>query len=296
MLEADGHEVALFAVARDDCPCASDLAGFDLVCNHAIQAPPETIRKIAEQLPNVQFININHSALAHLERTTPRFVNRFTASIHSARQLPNVWYASQDPVARDVGRATGVERCVWIPTPGHELKPRPYREPAERPVVVIAGRADAIKNNLVQLIACALVRDQIRLVLCMEPDLAIRNTLHALQYQPDVMGLLDHGQWLDFLRTTADVVLCCSLAESYGFVAAEAMQTGVPVVASNAIKFAHRELTIDANTPQTIAYRISFAIDNHRRMATECAALASGEAAFQVAEYLRQINRIGRKA
>lgn len=128
--------------------------------------------------------------------------------------------------------------------------------------------------------------------MCLEPDEAMLNTLHALQYEPEVLGLLNHGAWIDYLKTTADITLCCSLAESYGFVASEAMQIGVPVVASNAIKFAHDELTIKHNTPQMIADRIEHAITHHERLAGECSSLASVEADYQIVEYLRQLRRI----
>lgn len=289
LLEGDGHTVAIFPVVRDGCPGVNELRPFDMVCNHAMQAPPEKLRPIAEALPGTTFLHVNHSAIPHLERIDTRFVDRLTASLHSARQVPNVWYVSQDAVADDIGKAAGIDRCMWLPTPGHVLEPRAYRPPAERPKVIIAGRSDPIKNNLIQLIACGMLRDSIELVLCLTPDATIKNTLRALDMPTTIKGLLPHSEWIEYLRSAADAVLCCSLAESYGFVAAEAMQSGVPVVASNAIRFAHPELTVAVNTPAMVASRIELAIDCHQRLAAESAEMASREARTQVSEYLRRI-------
>jgi glycosyltransferase involved in cell wall biosynthesis len=258
-----------------------------------MQAPPELLRPIAEQMPKTQFIHINHSALPHLEREQPRFVDRFTASLHSARQVPNIWYASQDRVAEDVGKAAGIERAIWLPVPGHVLEPRKYRAPGERLRVVIAGRFDPIKNNLTQIVACGMMREMVDLVLCVEPNKQTQNLLHALQLPADVRGLLPHGEWLDLLRTEADVVLCCSHAESYGFVAAEAMQIGVPVIASPAIRFADPVLTTPGKTPGQIAGKIAVAKQDHQERASEAVKLGRQAAEDQLRNYLKQISYLG---
>lgn len=292
ILAASGHDAVVFPCRENECPAIAKLHGFDLICNHAMQAPPEMIRVLAESMPDVAFVNINHSAIAHLERLNSKFCNKFTASIHSARQVQNVWYASQDPMAETVGRAAHIDRAIWLPVPGHILEPRPPRPPNRPANVVIAGRDDPIKNNLIQVLACGLLGDQIQLVACVEGGRSVANTAHALGLPIQRLGLLDHADWLNLLGRDADVVLCVSHAESYGFVAAEAMQMGVPVVASDAIRFADPDLVVSTGSPEAIAAAVEKAIGNYAAHAAKASQLAREAAEQQASEYVVRLQRI----
>ena len=254
-----------------------------------MQSPIESIRAAAEKLPNTTFVNVNHSALPHLEQPNQRYLDRFTSSLHSARQVPNIWYASQDDVAVSVGIAAGITRCCHLPLPARVLTPRPPREPNTPANIVIAGRADAIKNNLVHLIACGMLRDSTRLILCLNPDRMFRNTLHALRLDADVRGLLPHDQWIDLLRDEADLVLCCSHAESYCFIAVEAMQIGVPVVSSSAVRFTPPDQVAPGGTPSAIAETVEYVLSHYPQCVANGIESASTSAKQQRSHYVSQI-------
>lgn len=290
VLESAGYSAAILPIARDDQHLR--LGQYDMVINHAMRLPPETIRRHASANPTTTFVNLNHSALAHLESTGERYTRHHIRSLALARDLPNCWYASQEPVADNIRIAAGVERCVWLPTPSHLLRPRQYRRPNDPAVICFAGRQDPIKNHLVQLVACGLIRRRVRLLLCMERRDSMQETLDQLRLDHEWRGRLSHPDWIRLLQETPDLVLCCSLAESYCYVAVEAMQVGVPVVASDAIRFAPAALTARSNEPADVAAKIEEALRDHRTHAAEAAELGRASAERQRTEYLNRICEI----
>lgn len=289
MLIGAGHQVTILKAAGKYWPRVDEVAGADLVVNHAMQVHPDLLNRVASKLPETTFVNCNHSAIGHLERAGNWAADRFTAAIHAARNFRNVWYASQDGIAEQVGKAAGIERAIWLPVPGHILDPRTYRPPAEPACVVIAGRPDPIKNILMQFIALGLMRDRVRLSLCVNPTPQILNALKALDLPCDFRGCMPHPKWLNFLRTTADVVLTVSLAESYGFVAAEAAQLGVPIVASDVIRFADPFMVVPTGDPVAIADKLDFVLYEHEHAANRAAKFARASAELQLSGYLRRI-------
>lgn len=291
-LERAGYEVTTLSMAPDD---PVDLEGFDLVLNHAMQIPPDVVARCATRQPGTVFVTVNHSAIAHLERLGDRYVRLFDESLRIAATLPNCWYASQEPVAETIGRAAGISRCVWLPTPGHPIIARKYRAPGDPATVVLAGRTDSIKNNLVQLVACGLVM-KIRLVLCMDPSHTIQQVVDRLGIECEWRGKLEHADWLSFLQHEPDVVLCCSLAESFGYVAAEAMASGVPVVGSDAIRFCDPALRAQTASPEDIAAKISRALSAHSLYAATAAKLGREVADRQTAGYLAKIEMLAKHA
>lgn len=268
------------------------LREFDLVCNHAMVLDSKSIAIAARELPGTTFVNINHSAIPHLERTAENYTSGFLESIRLARELPNCWYASQEQTAEAIGKATEVNRCMWMPTPGHKIKPVKYRHPTSPAVVVIAGRKDPIKNNLCQLVACGLLKGKVRLVLCMDHSTSMQQMIDHMGIEYEWQGNLSHGEWIKYLQHEPDVVLCCSLAESFGYVAAEAMQSGVPVVASNVIRFADPDLVAMTGEPGDIASKIQLALRNHEHYSKE--AVRRGQEAIeeQNREYVARIGKL----
>lgn len=288
-LRDSGHLVDIVPVGRDRQIVVDKLSGYDLVCSHAMQISTGIVAEAAERFPATKFVVINHSAIAHLERLGDAYVNVFAESLRLARELPNVWYASQEPVAEALRESTGIERCMWLPSPGVSLSPREFRGPSEPATVVIAGRVDSIKNNLVQAIACGMTRHKVRLVLCTRRTAAMAAVVEQLGVDHQWRGQLPHPQWIEFLRSEADVVLCCSLAESFNFVAAEAMQLGVPVVASDAIRFRDPALRAKHTDPMEIAAKIDAALDDYADRCDAAASLAAETVAEQEREYLSRI-------
>lgn len=279
-LTEQGHETELIPAGTE-----ADWSQFDLVCIHAMVVD---IEQAAKDNPQTKFVVINHSALPHLETTNTKYVQQFADSLRLAKELPNVWYASQEPIADSLP----IERSMWLPSPGIGQQPRQYREPGQPPTVVIAGRVDAIKNNLVQAIACSIMSRPVQLVLCTRHHPPLASVLKQLGVDYEWRGHLPHGQWLDFLRTEADLVLCCSLAESFCFVASEAMSIGVPVIASDAIRFADPRLLVNHTDATDIAKTIDDALDDYPSHCQRAAELGSAVVDQQRREYVQRIARL----
>lgn len=267
-----------------------NLGRFHLVINHAMVLNPGIIRKAAIEYSDTTFINMNHSALAHLEYLSSKHFSNHIECLKLARELPNCWYASQGSIAECIRESTGIDRCIWLPTPCHEIEPRKYRAPNEPAVVVLAGRQDAIKNNMTQLVACGLLKEEIKLVICMDHKESMQDFIDQMGIEHEWKGRLPHGEWLEFLQQEADIVLCCSLAESFGYVAIEAMQSGVPVVASDAIHFADPDLIVRGNCPDDIAYAVKVALKEYERFAERSAKIGREVAEKQNRVYLERLS------
>lgn len=265
--EKAGHAWTTFSCKGEQSPTSSQIQDCDLIINHTLQAPIERIRELAEQNPEKTFINVNHSATAHLERSNDRYVARFNSALHCARHVPNVWYGAVDPSVRILRSCPGLTRCIHFPSPGYSLEPREHREPGDPVTIVMGGRSDPIKNKMNQLLAVASLGNKARLVLAMEPDKQMIKMINALEINAEKVGYLPHNRWIELLRDRADVVLSVSLAESFGFVASEAMCVGVPAVASQAVAFALPELVANPNDPSDIARKIELAVSDHRSLA-----------------------------
>jgi glycosyltransferase involved in cell wall biosynthesis len=176
--------------------------------------------------------------------------------------------------------------------PGIEFDARPYRPPTDPAVVVIAGRVDAVKNNLNHVLASRLTGRPLRLVFATRTPNPVIDAADALGVPHEARGYLPHDEWLDLLRGEADLVLCCSLAESFGYVAAEAMQAGVPVIASPAIRFADPTLVADPSDARDIARKIDAALGDYRDRCRRAAHLGGLTLRRQRAGYLAGIRRI----
>lgn len=282
-----GHAPTVIPLSGNRFP--ADLESFDLVFNHALQADPGRLRKFAKEHSWTDFVHVNHSALGHLERRDPKFCEKVTALIHAVRDEPNIWYASIDePV---IGRAAGLERSLHMPSPMPVLDAVPYRQVSEVPVVAMAGRIDPIKNQLNQLVALAMMK-KVQIHLCMAVPDWIKSMLRALRIEAFCPGMMDHAKWLEYLKTTPDVVLQCSYAESFNNIALEAMQMGVPVITSPAIRFGLPQIQADPNSPSDIVTSLTIALEKHRALSAESVNIAREVAQFTIETFNDSMNRL----
>lgn len=258
-LKEMGHECKFYFVKKDQCP--KNLTGHDIVCNHAMQAPPEIIRAVAKHHSHIKFVHVNHSSIGHLELSGERLINRLCETIHSARDMPNIWIASVDASALSL--ASGLKRSIQMPIPLRDIEPRKNRSIKARPVIAMAGRVDAVKNQINQIMAVCLLNEKVDLHLCLDPPPWMVNVLKACGIKAKCHGLLDHSKWLAFLKTEADLLLQCSYTESFNISACEAMQSGVPVISTPAVKIADQELASPPDSPVKIADKIKTAIESY---------------------------------
>lgn len=250
-LQNAGHEVAVKTVGRSRKIDERWIEDVQVVVNHTMVACQSQIRLVATQYPRKAFIHVNHSAIAQIERS-PKQSRRMTSSLFSARDIKNIWYGSVDVYHSQLSQAAAVDRCIHFPGPGYLLDRRPPPPARERLNVVVGGRCDAIKNLYNQMIAVKLSGLAADFVMAMNPTKEVAILAKLLDLPLKVYNRLPHPKWLELLRN-ADVVMSASVAESFCFVASEAMQLGVPTVVSPAIKFGDPCLCADPNDPQALA-------------------------------------------
>jgi glycosyltransferase involved in cell wall biosynthesis len=282
-----GHEPTVIPISGNRFP--ANLEPYDLIFNHAIQADPVRLRKFAQNHSWTDVVHVNHSALGHLERRDPKFCEKVSALIHAVRDEPNIWYASIDEPM--IGHASGLERSLHMPSPMPLLDAVPYRPISAVPVVAMAGRVDPIKNQLNQLVALAMM-EKVQIHLCMTVPDWIKSMLRALRIEAFCPGMMDHAKWLEYLKTTPDVVLQCSYAESFNNLALEAMQMGVPVVTSPVIRFGLPQIQADPNSPSDIAQSLRIALETHRELSEESVKVSGEVARTSVETFNASMSRL----
>lgn len=282
-LEEAGHETGVTYVGKQGRIPINNVIDYNLVLNHTMQCDPKQIRSIAEMHPGIVFVNINHSAIAQLERS-PKYTARFTSCLFSARQVHNIWYASVDIHDKALSEATRIERCISLPAPGYTLAPREYKKPGETIHIVIGGRCDPIKNLLNQLIAISLSKLKVQVTFAMDLSPEVKDAIKLLGINAKVVRHLPHPKWIALLKT-ADVVMSASLSESFCFVAVEAMQIGVPTVTSSAISFSDPDMVANPNDPQSISDTLKLAVGPKHETYSQQAASIAEEAVRERSRY-----------
>ncbi len=281
-----GHAVTVKRLSKEQRLREAEVGDADVVFNHALQAPVANLEQLAAARPSVQFVHVNHSAIGYLEtESQQKYRERLAQALAAARRTPNVWYGSVEPTV--LQQFPGLQRVFRFAAPVPTVSPREYRDPSSRPVVAIVGRATPIKNAMNQLIAALSLGDQVQVELCMpaEPPW-LAELERALGRTALRQPWMNHAKWLQYLRTRVDVVLQVSYAESFNNVACEAMQAGVPAVASSTIRFADPELQADPNSPGDIAAKVQHALAEYPRYCLRAAdhgasAVAANEASYR---------------
>lgn len=294
-LQDAGYETVVSPVGRSRRVAPDWIADCDVVINHTMAASQEQIRQIAQANPRKQFIHVNHSAIAQIERSAKQ-ASRMTASLFSARDIDNIWYGAVDIYDAQVKAAAGMDRCIHFPGPGYLLPPREYRPPQKPLRIVVGGRCDAIKNLFNQMIAANLSGLDFQFEMAMKPSREVLIMAKLLGLPLKVHNRLPHDKWLNLLQH-ADLVMSASLAESFCFVASEAMQIGVPTIVSPAIKFGDGYLTADPNDPESICQAIHRAVGvRHERNCQVAHNLASQAVSKRNKDYVEQVNRLAELA
>lgn len=270
-----------------------NLNTFDVVLNHALCARADRIRAFAERNPLIQVVAINHSALPYLfaESAFPAW----TSAIWSARNLDNFWLASQNETG--VGDALGLKRIIRLPSPVPLVDPRLYRVPGAVLNVAIAGRTEMVKNFISSITACAILRERVRLHVCVKPDKHLNYLFKAYQLRATLYSVMDHGRWIQFLKTVPDIMLQPSLSESYNCVCTEAMQAGVPTIGSECVAACDPKLTLrDPNDVRQMVAAIEAVADDHKRFAERATIFGRRSAVDQAEAYVVGIEHVIRSA
>jgi glycosyltransferase involved in cell wall biosynthesis len=232
-----------------------------VIWNHALVADVTKLVAHAART-GAQLINVNHSSHAFLAHT-PGSLRRWLDACEAARQHAHVWSVSQC----EMPPVTGCHRIRQVSCPVRLHQPRPYRPPHSPLRIAIAGRWCPTKNITNSLLAVARLQQlhPIELHVCVNPTDALERTLDLLNLHPSRLGHMAHNDWLEYLRTEADVLLQVSLTESYNMAATEAQQIGVPVIASATVHAADPELTVsDPNSTADITAKIQQAAADYR--------------------------------
>lgn len=267
---------------------AERVKGFRFIWNHALATDIGSLDRLADRQPETRIIHVNHSSLAFLSNT-PGAWSKYIRACESARQRPNVWSVTQDK--NGVGVAMGCSRVRQLSMPVPTFSPRDFRSVGNPVKVVIAGRNCITKNHLNSIVAVGLLDMPVHLHVCVPRDANLARMLELLGIDHTYHGLLEHERWIRLLRTEADVVLQPSLTESFNVVAAEAQQTGVPVIASPSVYTADPLLIPrELNDPQTIAGRIRGTLATYETSCTRAVEIASERVARRNSQYLNFVN------
>lgn len=263
----------------------------DIVINHALQACPDYIRKLASIRPNTTFINMNHSAVGYLEHSQSA-TNRVTSALWAAKRVNNIWYCTHEQSTIDSIIDAGIHRSTYLPIAMNAIHRTKQKIPSNKPNLVMAGRCSPFKNLYNQALTMGLCRDICNTHTCMDLTPELINIFRAIELEPKRHGLLPYNQWINFLQEQADIVLQMSYCESFCIVALEAMQLGIPVIAGSSIRFADPELIIDPNNPTLAKITVQKVLNNYEYYSYRAIELAREVESWQNKGYMSTIDYV----
>lgn len=231
-----------------------------VIWNHALAADIPSLAQHAART-GAKVVHVNHSSHAFLSQTSGAW-RKFLDACDSARKHSHVWCVSQS----EMPDVTGCPRIRQVSCPVRLHQPRPYRYPFLPLRITLAGRCCPTKNMTNSLLAIARVKQlrPVELHVCSDPSPELTRTIELLNLQPTRCGQLPHEDWLQYLNAECDLLLQCSLTESYNMAATEAQQIGVPTIATATVHAADPQLIVqDPNNTQQIADAILKVANNH---------------------------------
>lgn len=283
-----GYEFDIYFCKRDSNP--ANVTGYSIVFNHALQATPKVLHNVASAHEGVQIVHVNHSSIGHIESSGDRLIKRICEVVNAAKRSNRIWLASVDQSSQDM--LAGCDQWLQLPIPLSELHGTKEKALPLRPVVVLAGRVDAVKNQINQLIACKHLANKIEIHLCLSPTPWMTNVMRSLGIVPKMHGLMKHREWMRFLQTKASVLLQCSYTESFNITACEAMQCGVPVVTTDSVWFADKKLICNPNDVKSIAEKVELAIDGYPENSALASSIGSSTAQWTRETYQQAIEKV----
>lgn len=219
-----------------------------------IRAMPMTadeMRPIAAAWPETRFLVCCHSLPSHLAVWNGG-VEKFTAYVQLANELPNVYLATPDerePWAK-------LTQSVWLPNSVSTIEPGKPRELAGPVELSLVGRRDVVKNVPNQIIAAAIANQSrpMRLHLIVNGEHQDFKALaQACGLPVYTHGWMPHEQHRRRVAKLIDIGLQCGFCESFNYVALEHLLAGKPVVGSRTVRFLPASLQADPNDVEEIA-------------------------------------------
>jgi len=212
----------------------------------ALCIPPERLAELAAAHTETRFVIRIHSNLPWLFQSTAEFPGAL-AVLDLARDRPNVFYSVVDPDEALRWRAAGLPVIALPNVYGGEIaeRPRPYNGP--HPYVHLSAMfaLRILKHAGGHVLAAATVNRQVAVKLYVQtgradsPKYARQMCLlaNACDLLMPCEPYRKHAQFIEWLGDTIDVGLQLSATESFNYVALEHMALGIPVVASEAVRF-----------------------------------------------------------
>jgi hypothetical protein len=290
---ADGlHEVS------EDLPSpkSDDLrrriqAGVKLVINHGFVFAADQFVRIAREFPRIAFVAVNHCALNHT-LNSPQVWPGICAYRAAMPTLPNLWLGEPDWLSclADLFPASIRGRVVWWPNPV-ALPPSPATVRPDPPCILLACRSDVVKALPSQLCGMALAQRQrpsLRCVLSLANGSAPK-LIEATGGRIETAKYADAAGWARRLREEVSVAMQASMAESFNYVALDALGWGRPVVGSSAIRYLPPAWTCNPNDPRQIAAMILEHLDDYEARAAEARRVAEAVSGRQNAAYCQTI-------
>lgn len=226
---------------------AVDNARPKVVLIRALLGSELIIEILANRYPNINFVSVCHSALAFAS-TTPLIIARAAKLIELSMRYNNIYYAHADSV--EVTAICKIynlgHKIVWMPNvvKSSSLKKRAYDSRCTKIFLCCVWRS--LKNMIGQIyaVAGAARSKQISFGLSV-PNVGADDKIPMLikecrglpGFDMNMISWRDNQDYIEYMAQNVDIVMQCSFAESFNYVAWEAMDLGIPVVGSPAITY-----------------------------------------------------------
>ena len=259
LLEEQGITVCLYQPRNNSLHQAWDAITIvqpTLVMSHAEAIDGMNLSDLARRFPDVTFASVNHSSQSHLANA-PHGLKSNAAHVSAALGLDNYIYATPDERVPLAAIHAYHPNLQWAPNPVRT----PTKERAGRPgkdALLLAGRADMVKNLPQQLMAAALLQHDYHcdvLVTIKQPqaEQSVEHLARAYGLRLQFVPWMNWPDWIDFINARVTLCLQASYTESFNYVALENMLCGRPVIGSEAIRYLPPEWRVNPESPEQMA-------------------------------------------
>lgn len=246
------HQVLKNNIKRSECK---------LVINEAFCVPPDTVRRLAEDFPETNFVNLNHFSPSSMPEifaveSLGLRLDHIAQYDWLAQAAPNVYTGT----VMDENRFTyaGV-KVASLPNPCRIIEDGLERTPDPKLLSLsLICRFAYLKNIPAQINAVCKVA-QVRptsLIMVTNYDRISQMFAKQMKLSGVTVKLVRWGDWKQLMALIGlyvDIGLQVSLSESLNMVALEHMMLGKPVVGCDALEYLPEEWKCNPQDPQAIA-------------------------------------------
>ena len=236
---------------------------------HTAWADPVKVAEVATAFPSVKFWCVLHGSQNSM-CAIPRWSKQQRELLELSERMPNVWYGTPEPAA-DFGKFGWTRYKFWPNTIPFDMPESPPPQP-DIPLLLIAGRDEAIKGRACQVLAGAIVAKQrtVKVASSVSGNVGcLADVAKAARLELDVQKYRTPIAFRKYLRDSVSVVLNSTMTEATQYVGLDALSQGRPVVGSPAIWYLPKSWMADPNDPADIARVACMFLDDYPRYSAE---------------------------